>query len=239
MLRSLLSVTVTLLLSSSLALAGRTLNGTTQVLTGATTAVTTPPFTVCAWARPASETVNLLAYSLHSASTSFRLQFDGAAASDPVKWNSFGAGGNAITETLVDFASNTWYHACGSEITTSSRAVWVNGANKISNATLVNDHVTPTTQRIGAGDGFGWFNGSLAQVCVWNAALTDLEVAALAQGIACHKVRPLNLVACPRLLSETSPEPDGCGILTWTLTAAPTVSTTNPPLVPWWGGGMP
>ena len=37
-------------------------------------------------------------------------------------------------------------------------------------------------------------NGLIAEVGIWNAALTAAEVASLAKGMTCDKVRPQNLV---------------------------------------------
>jgi hypothetical protein len=41
--------------------------------------------------------------------------------------------------------------------------------------------------------GFG-FNGTIAEVGIWNAALTAAEIASLAKGMTCDKVRPQSLV---------------------------------------------
>lgn len=40
----------------------------------------------------------------------------------------------------------------------------------------------------------GFFNGNIAEIGIWNAALTAAEVASLAKGMTCDKVRPQNLV---------------------------------------------
>lgn len=37
-------------------------------------------------------------------------------------------------------------------------------------------------------------NGRYAEVGIWNAALTAAEVASLAKGMTCDKIRPQNLV---------------------------------------------
>ena len=39
-----------------------------------------------------------------------------------------------------------------------------------------------------------YMNGQIAEVGIWNAALTAAEVASLAKGMTCDKVRPQNLV---------------------------------------------
>jgi len=39
-----------------------------------------------------------------------------------------------------------------------------------------------------------YFNGKIAEVGIWNAALTAQEVASLAKGMTCEKIRPQSLV---------------------------------------------
>jgi hypothetical protein len=39
-----------------------------------------------------------------------------------------------------------------------------------------------------------FFAGRIAEAGVWNAALTDAEIASLADGMTCDKVRPQSLV---------------------------------------------
>ena len=39
-----------------------------------------------------------------------------------------------------------------------------------------------------------YFNGQVAEVGIWNAALTQPEIASLAGGMTCDKVRPQSLV---------------------------------------------
>ena len=39
-----------------------------------------------------------------------------------------------------------------------------------------------------------FFNGLIAEVGIWNIALTANEIASLAQGMTCDKIRPQNLV---------------------------------------------
>lgn len=218
--------------------AGRSLNGSSQYLTTTTNVVTGPPVTVCLWAAPGTETgAQLTAYQLHYGNDrGWSIRFDSNAANDPILFLSYdGVAGSSATAPTVDFVANTWYHVCGQEAATNSRAVWVSGANKATNTDNRTGHGAATGQRIGGrGDAGQLFQGSVEQVCVWNATLVDAEVAALATGIACRRVRPANLVACPRLVSGTSPEIDECGGRTWILTGAPPLSTSSPKVVPWW-----
>lgn len=40
----------------------------------------------------------------------------------------------------------------------------------------------------------GYTNGLIAEVGIWNAALTAAEIASLAKGMTCDKIRPQSLV---------------------------------------------
>ena len=40
----------------------------------------------------------------------------------------------------------------------------------------------------------GFYNGQAAEVGIWNVALTAAEIASLAKGMTCDKVRPQSLV---------------------------------------------
>jgi hypothetical protein len=82
--------------------------------------------------------------------------------------------------------------------TTDNVIVYSNGAqqsgvrNAGSNQTL---NTSVSNLNIGANlSGGTLFDGLIAELGVWNAALTQPEIASLAKGMACDKVRPQSLV---------------------------------------------
>jgi hypothetical protein len=88
-------------------------------------------------------------------------------------------------------------HACGVFTSNSSRTVFLNAG---SSATSTNS-ITPSglnvidiSSRLLSGVRGLFFDGKLAEVGIWNAALTAAEIAALAKGMTCDKVRPQSLV---------------------------------------------
>jgi hypothetical protein len=92
---------------------------------------------------------------------------------------------------------NTWSHAAGVFSTTSNRIAYLNGtagtANTVSRPNLTN------INSIGIGavnrpSSIEYFIGLSADVGIWNVALTAAEIASLAKGMACDKVRPQSLV---------------------------------------------
>jgi hypothetical protein len=92
--------------------------------------------------------------------------------------------------------SNTWMHGAGVYVTNSSRTVYLSNATAVTNT---GTQLTPVTNNfaIGAGLIFGptpYMTGQIADVGVWSAALTSDEIASLARGVTCDKVRPQSLV---------------------------------------------
>ena len=99
--------------------------------------------------------------------------------------------------TTADYSANTWHHGCAVFAATNSRAAYLDGGNKGTDATLI-DTITPDRTSIGrCGDSTpgGYFSGSIAWPAIWNVALTDDEVAQLALGVCPLLIRPQNLVA--------------------------------------------
>lgn len=103
-----------------------------------------------------------------------------------------GTGGSSTTTSAVSV--NTWAHAAGVWSASNSRTAYLNGTAAATNTTNVN--VTPLDE-LAIGGNYGQtirFQGYLANVAVWNAALSAAEIASLAKGFAAHLVRPASLV---------------------------------------------
>jgi hypothetical protein len=57
-----------------------------------------------------------------------------------------------------------------------------------------------------------FFNGTIAEVGIWNAALTAAEIASLAKGMTCDKIRPQNLVFYAPLVRDLIDQKGGLTI---------------------------
>jgi len=119
--------------------------------------------------------------------------------------------------------SNTWMHGAGVYATNSSRTAYLSNATAVTNT---GTQLTPVTNNfaIGAGLIFGptpYMTGQIADVGVWSAALTSDEIASLARGVTCDKVRPQSLVFYAPLIRNVM---DVRGGLTLTNTNGATVS---------------
>mgnify|MGYP001607049776 CR=1 FL=1 len=196
----------------------RTFQDATQYLSLATAIVTAYPFTVAAWANSDDATLNQTIWSVGVSSTDndmWRLQFRGADAGDPVRLvsrNAAGAQNDAITTT--GYTAGTWHHACGVGASATDRRVFIDGGSKGTNTTSNTPAPTNIT-RIGLlarSSGGGRFDGPIAEVAVWNVALTDDEVLMLAKGLSPFAMRPGSLISYIPLFGIQSPEPDWSGL---------------------------
>lgn len=141
----------------------------------------------------------------------FSLAAEGNVVGDPVRaYSASTAVGSAAAATSAGFTAGTWHHACGVWAAGNSRAAYLDGAAKGTNATSV----TPAgIDRLSIGahlrlTPFGYMSGRIAEAAVWNVALSDAEVRALARGIHPLRVRPGNLVFYAPLWGTSSPERD-------------------------------
>lgn len=165
-------------------------------------AVTAAPMTLAAWANPNNTTdAHIVLAVLDSGvadpnSDSFYISFTGSAGGDPVQAFTAESGTFSGASTSTSFSAGVWQHACGVFASTTDRSVFLNGAGKGTNATLRNPSgITRTSIGFWETSAASFpANASVAEAAIWNAALTDDEVAVLAAGICPLFVRPTKLV---------------------------------------------
>ena len=168
----------------------------------ASAAITGAPLTMACWFYPTDLTNFQILMSINNSGASFnnfRFGFRGDQAGDPLEFLTWGgAGPLGATSSAGASGTSAWYHACGVEISTSSRIVYFNGGNTGTESTSN----TPTglndteigAYRFGASAPTTFFDGYMAEVAMWNAALDAGEVAALAKGFSPALIRPQSLV---------------------------------------------
>ena len=184
--------------------------------------VSSHPLTMVCWFRPSNV-----------ADTRFPLSLGAAAASD--QHAIYYGGGELLFITSIGGTfgqsnrsisglSNTWIHAAGVLSANNNRTVYANGVAGAANTTTVNPS-NINTLRIGtryfSGSLGAYMNGQVAEVGIWNAALTAAEIASLAKGMTCDKVRPQSLVFYAPLVRDLQ---DVKGGLTITNNNAATVA---------------
>jgi hypothetical protein len=173
----------------------RSFNGSNQYLSTASSPVSGAPMTIACWMNVAGGGAKA-AVSVGQATATHRNQL--WEQSDRVNCTSVGplASVNlegSDTTSMVD----VWVHGCAVFTSSASRTVYRNGASNGTNTTDVGSQNTADSIAVGArsNGSFGLiFNGLLAEVGVWSVALTAAEIASLADGMTCDKVRPQSLV---------------------------------------------
>ena len=115
------------------------------------------------------------------------------------------AGGNSIASTAGSYSITTWHHACGVSATTTDRRVYLDGTNDKGTNAVLRTPAGIDRFAIGALDELtpgAYMDGRIAEVGVWDIALTDAEVDVLAAGYSPLFVRPQSLVFYAPLMRE-------------------------------------
>lgn len=177
-----------------------TFNGTSQYLLASPAPATGHPMTLAAWCRPTSMTGTrtVIAVGQTPAATRHRNQI--VMLSTGALRLACVSSSTATVDTTATSTTNTWVHAAGVVTSLSSRTIYMNGASAVTNATTIAAYNTFTEMGIGAQQGStastyeNFWTGDLAEVGVWNVALTADEIASLGKGVTCDQVRPQSLV---------------------------------------------
>jgi len=106
-------------------------------------------------------------------------------------------------------------HACGVFTSNTSRTVFLNGGNSATNTNTIAPSGVNAIDigfRPNAGVAGLLFDGKLAEVGIWNTALTAAEIASLAKGMTCDKIRPQNLVFYAPLVRDIADQKGGLTI---------------------------
>lgn len=177
--------------------------------------VTALPLTMAAWFNRADLSANEVVLSLNATTgTNFYLM---QVRSTGLVWFNINVGGalTAYNGSALHTA-NTWNHAAIVVGAANNRSIYSNGAldlnSTASNAEPSGINGTAIGARYASGVLGNFFNGLIAEVGVWNVALTDEEVASLAKGMTCDKVRPQSLVFYAPLVRDLIDKKGGLSI---------------------------
>ena len=178
-------------------------NGTNQHLSTASAPADGYPMTLAMWYRPSSVSVTARALTV-SASNGHRHQLTYVPQFSQAQAVTVGGSGAVSAIGTVSFVAGAWYHHAGVFASATDRSVWVDGSRIDTNTTdpgslSTFDRVTVAAGAVPAGV---FFPGDIAEVGVWNVALTAAEIASLAKGVACRLVRPQSLVFYAPLLRD-------------------------------------
>lgn len=166
-----------------------------QYLSAGSCPVSGTPITISVWFYKQSTTNNGRLISLNVSASVDRLTITPTSA-QIVQVTSFTSGGSTAANSAT-YNLNAWNHVAGVYSSPTSRSAYMNGSGPVTN-TSTSFAVSPNLLNIGAGiisgspAGFG--DAIIADVGIWNAALTTGEIIALSKGISCGQVRPQSIV---------------------------------------------
>lgn len=209
----------------------RSFDGTDDFIGGASSPETGLPLTIAAWLYPTTTVINWSAATLSTASDGSAAWLGLAGSTGQIRAGiRTGGGAFGIAISSASATANTWNHACAVFTSNTSRAAFLDGANKGTNTT---NRALSTLDRttIGArGTSTGeteFFPGLIAEVGIWEIALADEDVARLALGFSPRLIRPQSLVFYAPLIRDIQDIRGGL-----TLTTTGTTVADHPRIYP-------
>jgi hypothetical protein len=190
-------------------------NGT-QYLSMAAAPASGSPMTIAAWFYPTQSLVQVLVcIGQNSGTYRNQLTYDGDVLGRPIRAFAVGTGGSFQAQG-GSTTLNEWNHACAVFGSATSREIFAGGASGATNTSNVGTQNAATGTQIGArtasnSTGF-YFNGNIAEIGIWNAALTAAEIASLAKGMTPDKIRPQSLVFYAPLVRNLIDQKGGLAI---------------------------
>lgn len=164
---------------------------------------------VSAWVRRPTAASNYYAVSkfeVAAASQEYALYVNSSLQATFVTSN--GAGSlSLVAESGVLVKANTWTHICGVQNNTENRC-YVNGQSTVSDPTPQILAGTTAPLQIGLSQTTEVWQGQIAEVAIWNFALSSAEITSLASGGCPMNVQWPSLAGYWPLKGITSPEPD-------------------------------
>ena len=169
--------------------------GSSQHLSTASSNVSAVPMTLACWSKTSTVAVGDEVFVAVGASNGNRNVLSRFQSN--IGANSNGSNGNFFAAVSTQLTTNTYFHIAGVFPSTSSRELFFNGVTVANNANAAGTQAAFTETLIGARRAASvglYYTGDIAEVGIWNAALTADEIASLAKGMTCDKVRPQSLV---------------------------------------------
>jgi hypothetical protein len=204
----------------------RSFNGTTDKLQFSGAVLSAMPLTMACWFnQSALATDEMIAMSDGTTSNRYELSL---VSTGKVRSQVQGT----VTTTSATYTANAWHHAAAVFAATNSRAVYLDGGNKVSSTTSAGSPAGLNLTQLGTGPGLSFYAGILAEVALWNVALTDQEINCLAMGVRPNRVRSGNIIAYWPLFGLNSPDVDYSGSKQ-NLTVTGTALANHAPVTLW------
>jgi hypothetical protein len=128
-----------------------------------------------------------------------------------------GTGFNARSNTGSTILGTNWRHVAATFVPSTSVALYVDGA---AESTTNNGSLIPSSIYSGAASLWvgsvsnttSTWDGLIAEAAIYSSALTAAEIASLAKGMTCDKIRPQNLVFYAPLVRDLNDQKGGLTI---------------------------
>jgi hypothetical protein len=172
-------------------------SASSQYLIGGSAPVSAVPLTIAAWFRPTASGASGAICAVGGVTDHCRLSL----SSGQIQALSFGSA-SPQSSTSGSITAGQWAHCAAVFSGTASRIAYLNGVAATENTTNCTQGSFSETligaRRITTLAQF--ISGDIAEVGVWNAALTADEIAGLAKGFPCRLARPSSLQFYSRLI---------------------------------------
>lgn len=171
---------------------------------------TATPLSISAWVYPTTNNVVQTIVQIAGTGTTddrFLIRFENWNVLQAVAASS---ATNAAT-SASSFNVNSWNHVAGTFTSSTARACYLNNVAATGTSSATPNAANLTRTYIGVSNTTSGltsapFNGRIAEVGVWGAALTADEIASLYAGVSPLLVRPASLLAYVPLVGTASPE---------------------------------
>ena len=210
----------------------RAFDGTADYLSRTGAVVTGEPLTMACWFRTTDLTATrtMIGLGNNGASGFWRMYFSGTAGDTVVaQKQSDAAAGGAGAAATGSVADAGWHHGAVRFTNDTSREAALNGSFGSAETTNTADPSVDFTS-VGSllrSTAASFWQGDIAEVGIWNVALTNSEVVTLASGFSPLLVRPQALVSYWPLFGRAGAagdEEDWAGGLTLTQTSSPALA---------------
>lgn len=150
------------------------------------------------------------------------LRFSDVLGTQTIRWAAIGGGSEAFAAATGNWVNNQWHHVAGVEASSTSRFAYLDGSAGSENTTSVSpsgaDRISIGVIAESSPNAAEYFTGDIAEVGIWDVALTAAEILSLSKGITPPNIRPANLVFYAPMARDDSAVRDLVGGLSLTLT---------------------
>lgn len=182
-------------------------SGTPDYFNAASAAITAVPFSLSAWVNPTSVVTSQTVIEIYDSAGELDkfLFYLGSSSQVTLQSRRGAAIAQSTAGTLV---ANVWQHVGAVSSATNSRFSFLNGTKGTENTTTaVPTSLDSTSIGMDRDTTPGnAFNGMIAEVAIWNVAISDNEMVALSRGQSPLRIRRSSLVHYWPLWGNHSPE---------------------------------